>query len=554
MIPSGLGRLLSLAALGISLVLIPLGVSSATTTTLKASNNAKTVYISLPGPFNGCTFLDSGAGSTTDGILDLLRPSAFQVGVNGNLAGAGGPIASAELTSLSPETVKYTIAPAQKWSNGAPFTGNALVGWWMRARKLNSVQSDGYRSIKSMTVAQAGLSVTAVFSTPYADWNLLFRDVEALGSAHGCSLTTFAHRPSLGPYQVASAGTHRIVLTMNRTWPQDLNRFGRIVITDGAVIPSSRATQFVNYTLSVDRAQLQALSSHPTVLSHIGSSNLIEEMTFAPARPLTERLGIRQALSWWINRQNLLNQLWGSVTFSPSVAVSALYSQGQASYPGGSGNGPTAQTTTSTTTPSAVTNGLPDCASCAIEALRGLGYRRTALGWSVNGGSVLAIRVVVGPSGLDQSVARYVETQWERLGIVVYAVKANSDMAAAAAAAANNADVAIFSRPTITAPSYAARSWSGPPFLDSYPSGIRSAVVNRLFAQGTGIFNPVTATATWLQMDQVLMTEFWVRPLFTTPSLLEWSNSVTGVVSSFSPAGLMDQVTNWTTTITPAPL
>ncbi|HUV57509.1 MAG TPA: ABC transporter substrate-binding protein, partial [Acidimicrobiales bacterium] len=546
MIRRGSGRFFTLAALGLSLVLVPLGVSSATTTTLKASNNAKTLLISLPGPFNGCTFLDSGAGSTTDGILDLLRPSAFQVGVNGSLVGAGGPIASAELTSLTPETVKYTIAPGQKWNNGAPFTGNALVGWWTRAKRLNSVQSDGYRSIKSMKVSQAGLTVTAVFSTPYADWNLLFRDVEALGSARGCSLSVFAHRPSLGPYEVASASAHRIVLTMNRSWPQDLNRFGRLVITDGAVIPSSRATQFVNYTLSVDRAQLQALSSHPTVLSHIGSSNLIEEMTFAPGRPLTKRLGIRQALSWWINRQNLINQLWGSVTFSPSVAMSTLYSQAQSSYPGGGGNGPTAQTTTSTTTPSAATNGLPDCSSCAIEALRGLGYRRTTFGWSIGGGPTLAVRVVVGPSGLDQSVARYVETQWKHLGIAVYATKASSEMAAAADVAANNGDIAIFSRPTITAPSYAARSWSGPPFLDSYPSGVRSALVNQLFAEGIGTFNPVTASATWLKMDQVLMTDFWVRPLFTSPSLLEWSNSVTGVFGTFSPSGLMDQVTNWT--------
>ena len=553
MIPRGSGRLLALAALGLGLILAPLGVSSATTTTLKTSNNAKTLLISLPGPFNGCTFLDSGAGSTTDGILDLLRPSAFQVGIGGSLVGAGGPIASAELTSLSPETIKYTIAPGQKWNDGAPFTGNALVGWWMRARNLDSVQSDGYRSIKSMTVSQAGLSVTAVFSTPYADWNLLFRDVEALNSARGCSLSVFAHRPSLGPYEVASASAHRIVLTMNRAWPQDLNRFGRLVITDVPAIPGSRATQFVNYTLSVDRAQLQALSSHPTVLSHIGSSNLIEEMTFAPARPLTKRLGIRQALSWWINRQNLINQLWGSVTFSPSVAMSALYSQGQSSYPGGSGNGPTAQTTTSTTTPSAATNGLPDCSSCAIEALRQLGYRRTTLGWSVGGGPVLAIRIVIGPSGLDASVARYVETQWHHLGVAVSATKASSEMAAAAMVAANSGDVAIFSRPTITAVSYAARSWSGPAFLDSYPSGVRSPAVNQLFTQGMGIFNPVTASATWLKMDQVLMTDFWVRPLFTTPSLLEWSNSVTGVFGSFSPAGLMDQVTNWTTTVT-APL
>jgi ABC-type transport system substrate-binding protein len=551
MIRRGSCRLFTIAALGLTAVLVPLTVSGAASAPVPVSDNAKTLNISLPGPFNGCTYLDSGAGDVTGAVLDLVRPSAFQTSSVGNLYGAGGPIASAELTSLAPETVQYTIAANQKWSNGAPFTANALVGWWLRARKLDSVQSDGYRSIRTMTVANHGLMVTAVFATPYADWNLLFRDVEALGSAKGCSLSDLVHRPSLGAYKVQSATAHRIVLVMNKSWPNDLSRFGRLVITDGDAIPSVKAVQFVNYTLSVNRAHLQALSSHPTVLSHIGSSSSIEEITFGSARPLTKRLGIREALSWSINRQSLLNQLWGSVTFSPSVAASALYSQGQSSYPGGGGNGPTAQTTTSTTTPSAATNGLPDCLACAVEVLRSMGYRRTALGWTTNGTNPLAIRIAVGPSGLDHSVAQYVEAQWSRLGIAVFAVKVSSDMAAAATAASNGADVAIFARPTSTAVSYAARSWSGPAFADTYPSGVRSASLTSLFKQGIGIFNPVTASSTWLGMDQVLMTAFWVRPLFTSPSLLEWSNTVANVLGSFSAPGLLDQEPNWSTA-TPA--
>ena len=551
MIPRGSRRLATTAALGLAVVLAPLGASSATTTTIPPSNNAKTLTISLPGPFNGCTVLDPAAGSTTGAILDLVRPSAFQTLPSGNLVGAGGPISSAELTSLNPETVKYTIAPNQKWSNGAPFTGNALVGWWQRARTLMSVQSDGYRSIQTLRVSHAGLVVTAVFATPYADWTLLFRDVESLGSAQGCSLVDMARRPSLGPYRVASVSAHRIVLTMDHTWPQDLHRFGRLVLTDTAAIPRSRTAQFVNYTLSVDRAQLQSLSSHTNVLSRIGSSSNVEEMTFAPRGAVTRKIGVREALSWWVDRQALLNQLWGSVTFSPSVATSALYSQGQSSYPVGNGSSPTAQTTTSTVTPRAATNGLPDCGACAIEALRTLGYRRNERGWSLDGGPVLSLHVIVGPSGLDESVAHFVEGEWRHLGIVVSEVRSESDMAAAQAVARNLNDVAIFSRPTITAVSYAARSWSGPGFPDTYPSGLRLASVKHLFDQAMGTFNPVTASTIWLQIDQLLMTNFWVRPLFTAPSLLEWSNSVSVVVGSNSPSGLMDQVTNWTTTVRP---
>lgn len=548
MVHRGSSRLAGLGAALLAVVTALIGVATAAASPTTPSDNSKTLNISLPGPFNGCTFLDSGVGPTSSAILDLVRPSAFFTSSGGSLYGAAGPIASAELTSLSPETVQYTIAPDQKWSNGAPFTGNALVGWWHRARVLSSIQSDGYRSIKSMIVSSNGLVVTATFSKPYSDWNLLFRDVEALGSATGCSLTQLVQRPSLGPYVVKSAAAHRIVLILNRHWPSDVNRFGRIVFSDGDTLPNSAATQFVNYTLSVDRAHVQALSSHPTVLSHIGSSSNIVEMTFAPTRALTKVLAMREVLSWSIYRQDMLNHLFGSVTFSPSVAASALYSQGQTAYPGGNGSGPSGQTTTSSVVQNAATNGLPDCGVCAIQELRAEGYRRNASGW-FRGGVALKVVIGAGPSGLDQSAVHFIQSEWSALGIASSVVWASNDLAAAHLSATNSVDVAVFTRPTGTAVSYAARSWSGPAFADSFSSGIRNATINSLFAQASSIFNPVTASGTWLQLDQLIMNSFWVRPLFTSPSLLEWSNSVAGVYGSSTIAGLVDQVTNWSTTL-----
>jgi hypothetical protein len=59
------------------------------------TNTNKTIYLSLPGPFNGCTFLDAGATPSTDAILDLVRPSAFQTSSLGTLVGEGGAIPSA---------------------------------------------------------------------------------------------------------------------------------------------------------------------------------------------------------------------------------------------------------------------------------------------------------------------------------------------------------------------------------------------------------------------------------------------------------------------------
>ena len=535
----------ALLALVLAAVLIPIGRSGASAAKSN-SLNAMTVNVSLPGPFNGCTFFDAGATPTTEAINDLIVPSAFLTTSAGNLYGENGPIASAELTSLTPETVRYTITPKEKWSNGTSFNGNDLLGWWLRAKVLRTVLSDGYRDIKTLTVSKDADVVTAVFTTPYADWNLLFRDVEALGTQSNCSLAALLARPSLGPYSVTSATPSRIVLTMNRHWPVDTDRFGRIVVTDAGAIPASTSAYFVNFSLVVNRALVQAISARPNVMSHIGTSSDIEEIAYASNRPLVKRVAVREALSWSINRQSLIDQLWGAVTFSPSVAASAIYAQGQSNYPGPAGTSPSAQTTTTTLAPSTSKNGLGACLQCALDVLSQSGFIDSATGWTTAAGAPLSLTMAVGPSDLDHSVAAAVETEWTSIGIKVKEIDVKSEVAAAVATATNTDDVAIFTRPTITAVSYAARSWSGPGYADAYPSGWRTVAVTALFNQAIANFNPVTAASTWLQMDQDIQSSYWVRALFTPPSLLAWTNTLVGVTTSFSVPGLFDELPIWT--------
>src|ERR1035438_10790636 len=90
----------AILALIVAAVLIPIGRPAAVPARTN-SLNAKTINVSLPGPFNGCTFLDAGATPTTEAINDLIVPSAFLTTSAGNLYGQIGPIASAELTSLT---------------------------------------------------------------------------------------------------------------------------------------------------------------------------------------------------------------------------------------------------------------------------------------------------------------------------------------------------------------------------------------------------------------------------------------------------------------------
>jgi ABC-type transport system substrate-binding protein len=256
--------------------------------------------------------------------------------------------------------------------------------------------------------------VTAVFATPYADWNLLFRDVELIGTSKGCAIHNLLTRPSLGPYRVTAASGNRVVLIMNPSWPLDTNRFGRIVITDTAVLPKSSSDVFASFSLAVTRNQVELLSTHPTLLSHISSSSNVEEVTFAPSRPFSQRVVVRQALSWSIDRQILIDKLFGAVTFSTSVAASVVYAQGQSQYAGTTGAGPGGQTT-STSVSISPSNGLSDCVTCALDILQKSGFRRTTLGWLSSVGQLLSVRLGVGPSALDHSVAKLITSDWKRL-------------------------------------------------------------------------------------------------------------------------------------------
>jgi hypothetical protein len=530
------------AIVAVCAALAPLGAKAATL----IGDNARTLTVSVPGPFNGCSVLDRGATVTTGALLDLVRPSAFQTSPTGDLVGEGGAIASAELTSLSPETVVYTIAAHQLWSNGLTFNGSDLVSWWQRARALPSVMRDGYRDIQSLSVGSNGLTVTAIFATPYADWNLLFRDVEARGTVPGCAVANLLRRPSLGPYRVVSASASRVVLTMNPRWKQDPSRFGHIVVVTSGAMPVRSSTPFANYSLVVSRPEIEALSTHPSVASRLGTSSNVEVMTFAPSRPFTRTLSMREALSWSINRQTLINRLWGSITFSPSVAASALFAQGQSAYPGTSGTTPTTPTTiTSTTAPEA--NGLADCLTCAYAELSDLGFHRSGHRWVSAAKRTLSLHVITGPSAVDRSTTSAVVKQWAAAGIHATVVHDASGVSAAEAAATNLADVAIYAKPTTTTPSVAARSWSGPAFADSYLSGFQSSSITALFVNAIANFNPAAATTTWLQLDQTVLHAFWVRPLYTAPSLEEWNNVLVGVAGSLSIPGFLDQLTSWNT-------
>lgn len=544
--------------IAITLALTPTAVSAAKKPIATSNENANTIRVSLPGPLNGCGYLDAGSNPTSKAVLDLIQPSAFLTSTSDVLVGEGGPIASAELTSLSPETVVYTIDSSFKWSNGVSFSGKDLLNWWQYAKSVPSVFTDGYRAIKSVDVSKTDSTVTVVFATPYSAWNTLFRDVTPAPIVQDCSFSALLRRPTLGAYSVVSASPTQIVLTMNKKWTLNPNRYGRIIINSTTIIPPTNIN-FARYTTQVSKSLSMTLSAHPEFASHIGTSDDLLELTFAPSTFVTSNVNVRQGLALSIQRQLILNALWGAVTFSPAPATSMLLAQGQSGYPGGSGPGPTQSSTTTSvassettsTTPSSTGNTVGDCIPCAISSLtKDAGFKLVGGIFRNAANKALVVHMAVGPSDFERKTANLIADQWRKIGIVVYQYLFTDDASAQHAVATNRYDVGMITRTASTTPSVLARSFYGESLADSFSSGVRTALLNKQFNSAISNFNPVTALVTWKTFDQTVLSQFWVRPIATIPTFTIWSNSLSNAYGSLSVQGFVDQIPLWGTVVT----
>lgn len=141
---------------------------------------------------------------------------------------------SAEVISLSPQTVVYQIDPRATWSDGVPVSAADFTYAW-QSQKGGATDIDGtpdsvvstlgYRDIASLVGSNSGRTVTVVFRTPFADWASLFEDLlpahvsEQVGWNHGFDHFAAGVFVSAGPWQVVSwqPGVE-IVLGRNPRW------------------------------------------------------------------------------------------------------------------------------------------------------------------------------------------------------------------------------------------------------------------------------------------------------------------------------------------------
>jgi len=505
--------------------------------------NTDTLHLYLPGSFSGCTSTSDSSSPAFRSLMDLTRPSAFLPNSIGRLIGVRGPIASAELISLKPQTVAYTIDPSFQWSNGDPFSITDLTNAIALGKSSNAIWADGYHHIVSHTIGPKLKTLRVVFDNQYSEWAGMFRALEHRALAAPCSPTQIVAQPSLGPYSLLSLSSKVAVLQANEAWPHYEQMYRTIIVEAGAAANQIGATPFVDLRYSFTSEDLTASSSHADRSGKIGVSNRLSTILFSPRRYLPSQPTVREYLSASLNRQLLINELVGEQTFVVAPANSNLIGQAQIGYSGTSGLSPVTQMTMpdNSGTPFTGTGDCMKCAAAMIGTGRGL---RKSLGVATYNGVPLTLRLAVGPSPVMQKLGWLVQSQWRKAGVGVYVARYPTDLAAANAVAFGASDAALIEQ-SVGPVSKSATSWYGPRRSNQLDAGWRSEAGNGAAIQALSTFNPINAMSSWRALDAEIARNFWARPLFSLPYYLRWSSSISAVIPSNSLDGLICQVTLW---------
>jgi peptide/nickel transport system substrate-binding protein len=216
LIPGALACCLLVASCG--------GVKTATTTTIPSTSRANvlvaqgsaTVTVVVPAVATNLNpHVPAGDTAATKMVAALTDPQIFEVDPDLTPDLDTNFVQNAEVVSVNPQVVTYTLNPLATWSDGVPIgLQDFLFNWKEQVSAGNptfaSTSNLGYSDIQTITGSSTSDTVRVVFAHPYGDWEDLFNNLipahvsSVLGWAEGFSHPGQTAFVSGGPYEVAS--------------------------------------------------------------------------------------------------------------------------------------------------------------------------------------------------------------------------------------------------------------------------------------------------------------------------------------------------------------
>jgi peptide/nickel transport system substrate-binding protein len=509
-----------------------------------------------------------GNSPGTQMVLGAVLPSPFIVSQSGDPTPNTNLLVGnqAELVSTKPETIVYTLNPKAVWSDGVPITAKDFVYAWAQQRgDLTSDPSTvastaGYRDIKSVKGSNKGRTVTVIFGTPFADWQMLFANLlpahimKKAGWNPSCTTVDPAIDLSGGPFRLAKVSPQTIVLRPNPRWwgtPPNARVIRVHIASSTTQLSQWVRSGFVQVALPtfITPSFLTDVTSLPHMQSAISLSGTILELEMAsgPGSQLTPDIRLAIALS--TDRQAMVNRQATWALSSVQVATSHIYAQGESGYHSSPlttpSTTPTGATTTSTSTSTTTigdggTLNFP-VTPTPVEAnqlMLAAGYTRDASGtWHNPFGVGLSLHLVVDISDpWALASAPQLQAQLASAGFAVSIVPAASATDAGEALANGSADLALMPRITSSFLSQSVAWYSdllGPPGQDGSQdwSNYDNSTFESLITKASQQLEPMSdkAATDYVAADLQLWEDVVALPLFTEPSALVWSRKLSGV-------------------------
>lgn len=366
---------------------VVLGVLAAACAPLPGSDPADDV-----GPFLGVGLpgrLTSYNAGTTDAVargdaraaLARVLPGFTVTGPQG-VPVADTDVGVATLLSTDPLSVRYTITPAARWSDGTPLACEDLVLAWVAHRDGAAADPSGWSDVGGVDCAAGERSATVRFTRPYQQWQTLFGPgdllpahvaaartgvpdvVAAVAGDDGTAVTALtdfwrtgwalptgpvgaggevgvdpALFPAAGPYRLASVAPDGSAATLvgNDAWWGDSPLVPRVQVHLAPADPQT--------LLSTDAVQALALPAGPRTRDAVagatspagtlrvaGGLSLERESLVLDTRGVLGRVEARRALAACVPRQDVLDELVGPVAAGASLLDSHTLLPGTLGY------------------------------------------------------------------------------------------------------------------------------------------------------------------------------------------------------------------------------
>jgi len=499
-------------------------------------------------------------------VLEPVLPSAFVTSPGGQSIYDSAVITQAEVQSLNPQTVVYSINPKAVWSDGRPISAADFIYAWQQQRggipSPGETTTDqmattlGYRDIASVTSGNGGRTVTVVFKTPFADWRALFNDLlpahvmEKVGWDPACTTVDPAIDLSGGPFEITKVVPGReVVLTKNPHW------WGESVDLDHLVVRSGSGPAQLTHWLVTGQAQavqpssfdegfLQNVGTKPGLDSSVGISSSFLQLEFGALSPVTGAPEVRQAIAHALDRQALVNAVVGWANSNIVPAASHLYSQTQGSYPGPATVPPQIAALPGYTPPKAGSTPTPalpfpltDDDAAVARDLTAAGYTRAPLSstWTEPNGKPFVVRLVVDAGDRWATrAATVIVDQLAAAGITATVTTEPDATATGLQLSSGAADAGLLPMTATPYPTEATAWYTpmlGPPGSGGSEdwTNYDDPAFNNLLTQAAQQLNPVKASPIYAQADLMLWNSMVALPLFAEPTVLAWSSYSSGI-------------------------